>query len=188
MTSVSPPSVFQSTLPARGATPPSRGCRQSGLDFNPRSPHGERRLFSIVFVGISGISIHAPRTGSDALILLGLLVEVLFQSTLPARGATNSYGIINNCKRISIHAPRTGSDDGRRRTSAAAKDFNPRSPHGERPPAEGTNEAAEWHFNPRSPHGERRRFQSFSWVYPHFNPRSPHGERRERLKRLQRGS
>ena len=134
MTSVSPPSVFQSTLPARGATPPSRGCRQSGLDFNPRSPHGERRLFSIVFVGISGISIHAPRTGSDALILLGLLVEVLFQSTLPARGATNSYGIINNCKRISIHAPRTGSDDGRRRTSAAAKDFNPRSPHGERRP------------------------------------------------------
>ena len=132
MTSVSPPSVFQSTLPARGATPPSRGCRQSGLDFNPRSPHGERRLFSIVFVGISGISIHAPRTGSDALILLGLLVEVLFQSTLPARGATNSYGIINNCKRISIHAPRTGSDTARPKKWRAERYFNPRSPHGER--------------------------------------------------------
>ena len=58
------------------------------------------------------ISIHAPRTGSDT----------DGDAQAPPR-------------KISIHAPRTGSDDGRRRTSAAAKDFNPRSPHGERPPA-----------------------------------------------------
>ena len=78
------------------------------------------------------ISIHAPRTGSDALILLGLLVEVLFQSTLPARGATSLYHMMalsatfqstlpargaTHQRRlacgltlISIHAPRTGSD------------------------------------------------------------------------------
>ena len=55
-----------------------------------------------------------------------------FQPTLPARGATRMLD--NQIARtfISTHAPRTGSDDGRRRTSAAAKDFNPRSPHGER--------------------------------------------------------
>ena len=55
-----------------------------------------------------------------------------FQSTLPARGATPAASQSQQPPAISIHAPRTGSDDGRRRTSAAAKDFNPRSPHGER--------------------------------------------------------
>ena len=35
-------------------------------------------------------------------------------------------------------------------------DFNPRSPHGERHPAEGDAAEREGYFNPRSPHGERR--------------------------------
>ena len=35
--------------------------------------------------------------------------------------------------RISIHAPRTGSDKGPRSDGGADDDFNPRSPHGERP-------------------------------------------------------
>ena len=34
---------FQSTLPARGATPVPLLSLVSALDFNPRSPHGERR-------------------------------------------------------------------------------------------------------------------------------------------------
>ena len=34
------------------------------------------------------ISIHAPRTGSDTKQLLTLGQKALFQSTLPARGAT----------------------------------------------------------------------------------------------------
>ena len=56
------------------------------------------------------ISIHAPRTGSDLIPALVSLHATPFQSTLPARGATQA-----NCKpdrdcAISIHAPRTGSD------------------------------------------------------------------------------
>ena len=79
---------FQSTLPARGAT----WC-------NP--PYGRR----------IGISIHAPRTGSDRAV----------------------PGDVQRAGGISIHAPRTGSDS----TSTGAdtsdsSDFNPRSPHGER--------------------------------------------------------
>ena len=35
-------------------------------------------------------------------------------------------------------------------------DFNPRSPHGERPRCFSVGAAALSHFNPRSPHGERR--------------------------------
>ena len=34
-------------------------------------------------------------------------------------------------------------------------DFNPRSPHGERPRGDNQRAAAAGDFNPRSPHGER---------------------------------
>ena len=55
--------------------------------FNPRSPHGERREIKRVDVFGGGISIHAPRTGSDNI-------------------ARHAKEIVV----ISIHAPRTGSD------------------------------------------------------------------------------
>ena len=58
---------------------------------------------------LQGISIHAPRTGSD------------------------DHGIIYGYERvISIHAPRTGSDALQDVLNARLGDFNPRSPHGER--------------------------------------------------------
>ena len=56
---------FQSTLPARGATSGRRSCRHQGA-----------------------ISIHAPRAGSDLLATLNGVLDDVFQSTLPARGAT----------------------------------------------------------------------------------------------------
>ena len=102
---------FQPTLPARGATerrgallhhqrhfnPRSphgerRLCIQpsctTGRDFNPRSPHGERRCFGAITAVRNGISTHAPRTGSDAMWIKG--------------------------------------------SSGVRSHFNPRSPHGER--------------------------------------------------------
>ena len=79
--------------------------------FNPRSPHGERQNFARIFLHIRYISIHAPRTGSDArfqiktgLVLISIHAPrtgsdgisrarrcaiLPFQSTLPARGATS---------------------------------------------------------------------------------------------------
>ena len=113
-------------------------CRSSsGLPahFNPRSPHGER-LQALVFPVIGIISIHAPRTGSDALQEIKAILLEEFQSTLPARGATVGkcgahHGEANFNPRsphgerqavtiemrkhghISIHAPRTGSDVGK---------------------------------------------------------------------------
>ena len=78
-------------------------------NFNPRSPHGERRTHHIASAterqisihaprtgsdvragskeALEEISIHAPRTGSDA-IRASMANLDLFQSTLPARGAT----------------------------------------------------------------------------------------------------
>ena len=100
---------FQSTLPARGATGFSPGAAPPPNHFNPRSPHGERRLdFSGVHRAV--ISIHAPRTGSDIAALTAAVSSGEFQSTLPARGATQFGDGGDFALLISIHAPRTGSD------------------------------------------------------------------------------
>ena len=82
--------------------------------FNPRSPHGERRKTAVKAMEKAFISIHAPRTGSDYIWQCGLYVGGIsihaprtgsdrdrdwlanfarqFQSTLPARGATERIG------------------------------------------------------------------------------------------------
>ena len=169
--------VFQSTLPARGATgtelnPFCSGCNfnprsphgerrrlsgwtcGAGRHFNPRSPHGERRHFrnrqgQVQSISIHAprtgsdpaenqtkrcifISIHAPRTGSDNHSITIINKETPFQSTLPARGATQELRTAFARRTISIHAPRTGSDELGKTRAAAVGDFNPRSPHGER--------------------------------------------------------
>ena len=123
---------FQSTLPARGATyfPLSLHPQHNHFNprsphgerhapqthskrtehFNPRSPHGERLTSSAWLRKRTCISIHAPRTGSDArrsvaragwryfnprsphgerlVLLVNVQTVEIFQSTLPARGAT----------------------------------------------------------------------------------------------------
>ena len=58
-----------------------------------------------------GISIHAPRAGSDTAVRQHVTSPVI----------------------ISIHAPRAGSDDNSILTISKKGDFNPRSPCGERP-------------------------------------------------------
>ena len=100
-----------------------------------------------------------------------------FQPTLPARGATGIHRTGRQERPISTHAPRTGSDPARERIFVQQRNFNPRSPHGERPrklqknlrkilfqptlPARGATPSARSrrprtkNFNPRSPHGER---------------------------------
>ena len=177
---------FQSTLPARGAT--DIYTRRAGLheDFNPRSPHGERPSLRRNSPAPISISIHAPRTGSDAFARLTILYtryfnprsphgerrcfwrtkrrRKQFQSTLPARGATTRWGCFWRTKRISIHAPRTGSDVVDVCRMPQKSHFNPRSPHGERRRAEQIRKGA-GNFNPRSPHGERPQAQR-PWVFP----------------------
>ncbi len=58
------PRAFQSTLPARGATPPDEGWKRN----RPISIHAPRTGSDVggrVAVKLPDISIHAPRTGSD---------------------------------------------------------------------------------------------------------------------------
>ncbi len=104
-----PEGLFQSTLPTRGATFPEYLKVAKATCFNPRSPHGERR-----------ISHEVCSSGNP------------FQSTLPTRGATWHEVCIILTFSVSIHAPHTGSDYQPRRRRRITRGFNPRSPHGER--------------------------------------------------------
>ena len=103
--------LFQSTLPARGATTLPSGL----LIVRSISIHAPREGSDVIDVrpGLIAprISIHAPREGSDELRPLSSSSRRSFQSTLPARGAT-IYHLAKQAgvKFISIHAPREGSD------------------------------------------------------------------------------
>ena len=95
-----------------GERPPPWSCLSGQrTDFNPRSPCGERPDNWRGGLTWVGISIHAPRAGSDKCFPRPRVVQV----------------------GISIHAPRAGSDDCTPRAALPSTNFNPRSPCGERP-------------------------------------------------------
>ena len=79
--------AFQSTLPAWGATTTNTIFSVSFKNFNPRSPRGERRICCVIRTA-PDISIHAPRVGSDLSSFAVVVASTVFQSTLPAWGAT----------------------------------------------------------------------------------------------------
>ena len=78
--------------------------------FNPRPPRGGRPR-------ITSIGDYTFR----------------FQSTPPARGATDLLLHHRDPAGISIHAPREGGDDKIRKNFRTNIDFNPRPPRGGRP-------------------------------------------------------
>ena len=180
--------------------------------FNPRSPHGERHGVSVRPGGCQEISIHAPRTGSDHDLPDAFKCAALFQSTLPARGATDGLSPGMEANNISIHAPRTGSDTPSAAGFSGWGYFNPRSPHGERlyqgrhaghhpisihAPRTGSDRAADVMntemvvFQSTLPaRGATTPRPAAARSCTYFNPRSPHGERRTHpnsLANLQKG-
>ena len=123
-------SQFQSTLPAWGATKSFTNFRRKSIISIHAPRMGSDKTY--ITSGLTwGISIHAPRMGSDANREQKKQFQI-FQSTLPAWGATMA----------------SQKDD-------ACNHFNPRSPHGERQQTVYKGLRRMNHFNPRSPHGER---------------------------------
>ena len=115
----------------------SDGCgiclQRCQLDFNPRSPCGERHTALNQKAIALCISIHAPLVGSDFY-----------------------YFHCSFLLTISIHAPLVGSD--RELVEwfpPGPPDFNPRSPCGERRTTRTSVRPTSNYFNPRSPCGER---------------------------------
>ena len=78
-------------------------------NFNPRSPRGERLKNSPAGRIQQGFQSTLPARGATQ-IARDLLYYNQFQSTLPARGATKNFLKNLLTIRISIHAPREGSD------------------------------------------------------------------------------
>ena len=127
------PALFQSTLPAGGATGtvrriPSSPCisihAPRGGSDGPRRFYGQQA---------NRISIHAPRGGSDwpdwCKLVGGLMISIHAPrggSDVRHSAEDQRFGV------ISIHAPRGGSDHVARGIGSRQPHFNPRSPRGER--------------------------------------------------------
>ena len=146
--------VFQSTLPARGATADTALPASPRNYFNPRSPRGERLLPASVLCILSIFQSTLPARGATTGKIEKFIRQLYFnprsprgerqpndymytpteqfQSTLPARGATFPLRIKNAVLFISIHAPREGSDSRGFAKKVYVFYFNPRSPRGER--------------------------------------------------------
>ena len=139
----------------RGERRRSPTNRTTVADFNPRSPRGERRKYYKLFDSYSRISIHAPREGSDNCIPCFSLVNLQFQSTLPARGATAYIRHRIRRKIFQSTLPARGATTIDQSSNTRHSNFNPRSPRGERRRHDRRGRSAIFDFNPRSPRGER---------------------------------
>ena len=125
--------LFQSTLPVWGATQNPASGQMCAPHFNPRSPCGERRsvcvpdwLNSSHFNPRSpcgerpgreraggqgrGISIHAPRVGSDHRRARAADTISYFNPRSPCGERRHPLHLGQLARLISIHAPRVGSD------------------------------------------------------------------------------
>ena len=168
-------STFQSTLSSLRAIQNGQQHQPSDY-FNPRSPHRERQNQTIQREIVVKFQSSLPSQGATQNIGdRGCFFQ--FQSTLPSQGATVQSLFAAANWDISIHAPLTGSDKLFCYPYNFLYDFNPRSPHRERPRCH-RYILHRHHFNPRSPHRERLCHNVIPLIDNNFNPRSPHRERR----------
>ena len=124
-------------------------------NFNPRPPHGGRPGIFLAYKNGRAISIHVLRMEDDISSDFAHPTALAFQSTSSAwRTTFRPLKNYTHCY-ISIHVLRMEDDYKTIEEAAAAKDFNPRPPHGGRlqRPLERLKRE---NFNPRPPHGGRR--------------------------------
>ena len=163
--------------PRTGSDDGSRRHFEKRGNFNPRSPHGERRAdVKLTLKQCSFQSTLPARGATDRVELKDR--AFLFQSTLPARGATLELLKTAVYQSFQSTLPARGATLIRWVCCRGFFHFNPRSPHGERLRRVRLPCAGRAYFNPRSPHGERRCWKGTPENRNYFNPRSPHGERR----------
>ena len=147
--------MFQSTHPARGATPASAIALNTGRSFNPRTPRGVRRARRLRQIKMFAFQSTHPARGATTSIVCRYRCHHSFQSTHPARGATNNIkhtcfviasfnprtprgvrlcvvSLIAWAISVSIHAPRAGCDLKIIKCISLSQRFNPRTPRGVR--------------------------------------------------------
>ena len=128
--------------------------RTDATNFNPRSPCGERRraykahrtvnrfqstlpvwgatLAWSHWKEFMGISIHAPRVGSDIWAATAIRLMSKFQSTLPVWGATHFAKNSHVWQKFQSTLPVWGATPLIVLLRIILRNFNPRSPCGER--------------------------------------------------------
>ena len=123
--------------------------------FNPLSPHGERRTCCLLWCWYNVISIHSPLTGRDSRMITVASELFVFQSTLPSRGETLTYKALFQQYWISIHSPLTGRDPFQYIFTDVVLPISIHSPLTGRDADEASKGYTGGNFNPLSPHGER---------------------------------
>ncbi len=181
---------FQSTHPARGATPhvgqrpvqqaisihaPREGCDRLYLmalfgtynNFNPRTPRGVRRPAAWFKIGTGPFQSTHPARGATCKLGGGRKMTPNISIHAPREGCDRLLWMLLLPTQISIHAPREGCDGQRVCIWGYPKDFNPRTPRGVRPPGS-TPSGSSIYFNPRTPRGVRQqtlpKSREFAWL------------------------
>ena len=151
--------------------------RDVKIYFNPRSPCGERHLLPEVDTVRLGISIHAPRAGSDGVFVSHGAVFRHISIHTPRAGSDIGKVTKFFINIISIHAPRAGSDQSMLRViSGYCKFQSTRPSRGATGPIIGVAELIDISIHALKA-GSDNRPTSRRGRSPHFNPRSPCGER-----------
>ena len=149
-------SIFQSTLPLRGATGHTRHHPNIPCYFNPHSPCGERPRNSSYACRPIHFNPHSP-CGERLAYTYATpsLIWTLFQSTLPLRGATSTIGSgVSGLVQFQSTLPLRGATWSVPCRPSSWCNFNPHSPCGERQKI--PHRPLRLHyFNPHSPCGER---------------------------------
>ena len=193
-------SVFQPTLPLRGATSEAVCDLCDLFSFNPRSPCGERRHQQEVPRHPGVVSTHAPLAGSDGSRSDRRTRHPRFNprspcGERPSREPRTPWPSCFNPRspcgerpdelqrcglvgQVSTHAPLAGSDMKLGDTPSLFLAFQPTLPLRGATFLTAIRNAPSRSFNPRSPCGERQLKTSCASSTTSFNPRSPCGERR----------
>ena len=179
---------FQSTLPSRGATSITRPMACTTSNFNPRSPRGERRISCIYWMQSSTFQSTLPSRGATFVRMVSASRR-LFQSTLPSRGATGKQYDGYTATQFQSTLPSRGATQVGPFLFAERRNFNPRSPRGERRNNDRVYPCRPLFQSTLPSRGATQNLEPPRIVDCNFNPRSPRGERRiptalDRLKCL----
>ena len=107
---ITPKQPFQSTLPVRGATMTRQTPPMQNTLFQSTLPVRGATLPQRAPLRHMGISIHAPRAGSDSSTISSMSVRSYFNPRSPCGERRFADGTFEFWRTISIHAPRAGSD------------------------------------------------------------------------------
>ena len=169
---------FQSTRPVRGATVLRRlygspikisiHAPRAGRDltatesldgqtnFNPRAPCGARPVPCMVFFVPLIFQSTRPVRGATETVNRNRELQGKFQSTRPVRGATVISILLESMLLFQSTRPVRGATQYFCRLPAHLQDFNPRAPCGARLSCLNTSARHNTHFNPRAPCGARQ--------------------------------